>query len=66
MAAATAGAQDIEIKPDVSVQDPADFLIAASDRLDLLVCGSRGYGPGNERCCWAASPAGSPPRRTAR
>ena len=31
--------------PRLSVQDPADFLIAASDRLDLLVCGSRGYGP---------------------
>jgi nucleotide-binding universal stress UspA family protein len=29
----------------VSVQDPADFLIAASANLDLLVCGSRGYGP---------------------
>jgi len=29
----------------VSVQDPVAFLIAASDRLDLLVCGSRGYGP---------------------
>ena len=45
VAAATAGAQDVEVEPDVSVQDPADFLIAASDRLDLLVCGSRGYGP---------------------
>jgi nucleotide-binding universal stress UspA family protein len=45
VAVATAGAQDVEIEPDVSVQDPADFLIAASDRLDLLICGSRGYGP---------------------
>jgi nucleotide-binding universal stress UspA family protein len=27
------------------VGDPADFLIAASERLDLLICGSRGYGP---------------------
>jgi nucleotide-binding universal stress UspA family protein len=35
----------VEIEPDVSVQDPADFLIAASEQLDLLVCGSRGYGP---------------------
>ena len=25
--------------------DPADFLIAASENIDLLVCGSRGYGP---------------------
>jgi nucleotide-binding universal stress UspA family protein len=36
---------DIEIEPDVSVGDPADFLIAASANVDLLVCGSRGYGP---------------------
>jgi nucleotide-binding universal stress UspA family protein len=35
----------VEIEPDVSVQDPAEFLIAASENLDLLVCGSRGYGP---------------------
>jgi nucleotide-binding universal stress UspA family protein len=39
------GSSGIEIEPDVSVQDPADFLIAASQRLDLLICGSRGYGP---------------------
>jgi nucleotide-binding universal stress UspA family protein len=25
--------------------DPADVLVAVSERLDLLVCGSRGYGP---------------------
>jgi nucleotide-binding universal stress UspA family protein len=43
--AAMAGASDIEIDYDVSVGDPADFLIAASERLDLLICGSRGYGP---------------------
>jgi nucleotide-binding universal stress UspA family protein len=42
---ATAGQTAVEIEPDVSVGDPADFLIAASERLDLLVCGSRGYGP---------------------
>jgi nucleotide-binding universal stress UspA family protein len=36
---------DVEIEPDVSVGDPADFLIAASEQLDLLICGSRGYGP---------------------
>jgi nucleotide-binding universal stress UspA family protein len=42
---ATAGNGDVEIEPDVSVGDPAEFLIAASDNLDLLVCGSRGYGP---------------------
>jgi nucleotide-binding universal stress UspA family protein len=45
VAAATAGATGVEIESDVSVGDPADFLIAASERLDLLICGSRGYGP---------------------
>lgn len=45
VADATAGETGIEVEPDVSVGDPADFLIAASERLDLLVCGSRGYGP---------------------
>ena len=42
---ATAGQAGVDVEPDVSVGDPADFLIAASERLDLLVCGSRGYGP---------------------
>src|SRR4051812_8787734 len=42
--AATAGVRDIEVEPDVSVQDPADFLVAASHQLDLLVCGSHGHG----------------------
>jgi nucleotide-binding universal stress UspA family protein len=45
VAEATAGVHDVDVEPDVSVQDPADFLIAASRRLDLLVCGSRNYGP---------------------
>jgi nucleotide-binding universal stress UspA family protein len=35
----------IEVESDISVQDAADFLIAASENVDLLVCGSRGYGP---------------------
>jgi nucleotide-binding universal stress UspA family protein len=35
----------VEVESDISVQDPADFLIAASANVDLLVCGSRGYGP---------------------
>jgi nucleotide-binding universal stress UspA family protein len=43
--AATRGVGDVEVEPDVSVGDPADFLIAASAQLDLLICGSRGYGP---------------------
>lgn len=42
---AIAGESGLEIEPDVSMGDAADFLIAASDRLDLLICGSRGYGP---------------------
>jgi nucleotide-binding universal stress UspA family protein len=42
---ATRGVRGLEIEPDVSVGDPADFLIAASEQLDLLICGSRGYGP---------------------
>ena len=43
--ATTRGVRDLEIEPDVSIADPADFLIAASGQLDLLICGSRGYGP---------------------
>jgi nucleotide-binding universal stress UspA family protein len=43
--AATSGVSDVEIEPDVSVGDAAEFLIAASEHLDLLICGSRGYGP---------------------
>jgi nucleotide-binding universal stress UspA family protein len=42
-AAADAGGVDVET--DISVQDAADFLVAASANVDLLVCGSRGYGP---------------------
>jgi nucleotide-binding universal stress UspA family protein len=45
IAAATSGVSGLEIEPDVSIGDAADFLIAASRQLDLLVCGSRGYGP---------------------
>jgi nucleotide-binding universal stress UspA family protein len=42
---AGAEAAGVDIEADVSVQDPADFLVAASEQVDLLVCGSRGYGP---------------------
>jgi nucleotide-binding universal stress UspA family protein len=35
---------DVAVHADVFVQDPADVLIRASENLDLLVCGSRGYG----------------------
>ena len=36
---------DVAIESDVFVEDPADVLINVSQNLDLLVCGSRGYGP---------------------
>jgi nucleotide-binding universal stress UspA family protein len=45
LAEAGAQAADVDVEADVSVEDPADFLIAASEYVDLLVCGSRGYGP---------------------
>jgi nucleotide-binding universal stress UspA family protein len=35
----------VPVEPDVSAQDAAEFLIAASPNVDLLICGSRGYGP---------------------
>jgi len=38
-------APEVEVEPDVSAQDAAEFLIAASRNVDLLICGSRGYGP---------------------
>ena len=36
---------DVAIETDVFVEDPADVLVRVSEHLDLLVCGSRGYGP---------------------
>ena len=30
---------------DAFLEDPAESLIRVSENLDLLVCGSRGYGP---------------------
>jgi nucleotide-binding universal stress UspA family protein len=36
---------DVESEPDVLFQDPLEGLTAASERTDLLVIGSRGYGP---------------------
>jgi nucleotide-binding universal stress UspA family protein len=35
----------VEVETDISAQDAAEFLLAASEHVDLLVCGSRGYGP---------------------
>jgi nucleotide-binding universal stress UspA family protein len=36
---------DVPVEVDAFLEDPAQTLIAASETLDLLVCGSRGYGP---------------------
>jgi nucleotide-binding universal stress UspA family protein len=36
---------DVPVEIDATVGDPAEVLIAVSEHLDLLVCGSRGYGP---------------------
>jgi nucleotide-binding universal stress UspA family protein len=38
-------AGDVPIEVDAFLEDPADVLIRVSEHLDLLVCGSRGYGP---------------------
>jgi nucleotide-binding universal stress UspA family protein len=36
---------DVPVETDAFVEDPADVLIRVSEHLDLLVCGSCGYGP---------------------
>jgi nucleotide-binding universal stress UspA family protein len=36
---------DVPVQVDAFLGDPADTLIRLSESLDLLVCGSRGYGP---------------------
>jgi len=36
---------DVPVEVEAFVGDPADVLIGVSENLDLLVCGSRGYGP---------------------
>ena len=36
---------DVEVEIDGFVGDPADALIRVSENVDLVVCGSRGYGP---------------------
>ena len=35
----------VEIERELHVADPADVLLAVSEHVGLLVCGSRGYGP---------------------
>jgi nucleotide-binding universal stress UspA family protein len=44
-ALATAAGATVKAESEVVVGDPADALIALSHEVDLLVCGSRGYGP---------------------
>jgi nucleotide-binding universal stress UspA family protein len=36
---------DVEVEIEALVDDPADALVRVSEHLDILVCGSRGYGP---------------------
>jgi len=43
--AVAAVAGDLDAEVDILVNEPADGLVAASERLDLLVMGSRGLGP---------------------
>ena len=38
-------AGDVPVEVDAFLEDPAEVLIRVSEHLDLLVCGSRGYGP---------------------
>jgi nucleotide-binding universal stress UspA family protein len=42
---AVAGVDDVEIEVSALVGDPVEVIVEMSSRLDLLVCGSRGYGP---------------------
>jgi nucleotide-binding universal stress UspA family protein len=37
--------EGVPIEPEVHVDDAADVLLAISEHADLIVCGSRGYGP---------------------
>jgi nucleotide-binding universal stress UspA family protein len=36
---------DVPVEPEVLVGDPAELLVDLTQGIDLLVCGSRGYGP---------------------
>jgi nucleotide-binding universal stress UspA family protein len=35
----------VEVETELHVENPADVLLRISEHVDLLVCGSRGYGP---------------------
>jgi nucleotide-binding universal stress UspA family protein len=43
--AVTALGEGVKVETELHVDDPADVLRAVSEHVDLLVCGSRGYGP---------------------
>jgi nucleotide-binding universal stress UspA family protein len=43
--AVTALPAGVEIEQELHVDDPADVLVRVSQHVDVLVCGSRGYGP---------------------
>ena len=36
---------DVPVEVEALIGDPVELLVTASEHLDLLVCGSRGYGP---------------------
>jgi nucleotide-binding universal stress UspA family protein len=38
-------ADGVEVEIDAVIGDPAEVLVDLSRHIDLLVCGSRGYGP---------------------
>jgi nucleotide-binding universal stress UspA family protein len=44
-AAVAALEPDVAVEVEAAVGDPAELLAAASEHLDVLVCGARGYGP---------------------
>ena len=35
----------VDVERELRIEDPADVLLRVSERVDLLVCGARGYGP---------------------
>jgi nucleotide-binding universal stress UspA family protein len=43
--AALGGDIEVEVEVDGFIGDPAETLVRLSEHLDMLVCGSRGYGP---------------------
>ena len=43
--AVAALAPRVDVESEVHVDDPAEVLLRISEHVDLLVCGSRGYGP---------------------